>query len=217
MRDGSSRPVSSPNRVAALWLAALVLGCGTPGPYDMPHDFEGANDKTAFQLEARRDGVVVVENGQGEKLYELKLEAEGVSVQGAHGEALGRVVPLAAGRGYAVMDATGREIYKLLLEADGDFKLRSADGRNLYVGKLRSYGFKVLNAAEEVESRVKVRSGRVSIRDGADNKYLSAKIANPQPLALAVLTLQDIPFSYAAGLSVALTRDHFIPEGAAEP
>jgi hypothetical protein len=190
-----------------------AAACSTPGPYEYAQDFEGANSKTAFQLEARGAGVVV-EGGQGEKLYVVTPEESGVSIRGAHGEALGSVIPLEGGRGYVVMDATGREIYKLLFEADGDFKLRNTEGQNLYVGKMRSYGFKVLNAAEEVESRVKVRGSRVSIRDGDDQKFLSAKVERPEPVAMAILTLKDIPFSYAAGLSVALTRDRYIPEGA---
>lgn len=196
-------------------LGLLALACATPGPFDQPHDFEDANDQTVFELKGVSGGAVEVEDGAGKMLYLVTPSEDGVRIQGASGEALGSVSLLADGEGYVVKDATGRELYKLRVEADRDFKLRGADGQNLYVGKHRSYGYKVMNAADEVESRVKVRSDRrVSVRDAADQKYLSTKIEGADPLAMAVVTLKDIPFVYAAGLSVAVTLDHFAPEGA---
>ena len=81
----------------------------------------------------------------------------------------------------------------------------------LNVGKDRSYGMKVVNGADEIESRIRNRPPRISIRDRDGNRYLRAKGDLPS-IAVAALTLESVPFPFAVGLAVALTRgDHEAP------
>ena len=189
---------------------ALLLGCAsTPGPYGGSVEFEDASGRMVFELRSGSSDSLRMRSESGALICQLQPEGEAVRVLDARGRKLGTVVPLQDGVGLLVRSETGQELYKLIVESDGDFKLRDASGANLYVGKHRSYGFKVLDASDVVESRVKVREGRVSVRDGSGQKYLKAKLESPDPLAMAMLTLQDVPIYFAAGLSFAVARgDH---------
>ena len=165
--------------------------------------FEGPNGELAFLLRPA-GGAVEVRDGAGQTLAIFRLRQRGIDIEDIQGRALARAVPPSQERGFSVLDPTvGAPRVSLHREPDGDIEVRDGDGARLYTLKKRSYGFKVLLASGEVESRVRSGDRKVSIRDREGVTLLSTR--DPLPAdAAAALSLERVPFDWAAGLAIAM-------------
>lgn len=199
-------------------LIAVAIGCATPGgePESSPRlpagsqlelevDFDAEVQGEALQLTPRAGGVVTLEDGDGDLVAAFRLAGELLEVEAANGERVG-VVARSEDRpgGLRVLQVPGgTPLYELRPEPDGDVKLTDAAGRLLYELKLRDYGFKVVDAQGSVESRVRARPEKISIRNPAGVTVLTTREPIP-PLAAACISLREFPLEYAGALAVAV-------------
>ena len=101
-------------------------------------------------------------------------------------------------------------LYELRSEPDGDLKLVDADGEVVYKLKWREYGVKVVRRDGEVESRIRVGSDKIAVRDASGDTFLSTRAPISRE-AVAAISLEQLRFEYAAGLAVAIA--HWTPAG----
>lgn len=169
-------------------------------------DFAMHDDRLAFRLEPTRGGVRV-ENGEGALLAALHLEGVGLAIEDASGHPLGTVVPPSGGsRGFRILAPDAETtLVELRREPDGDLKLFDSREELLGKAKRRDYGFKVVDRDGDVESRIRITPGKISVRDGSGVTFLSCRDRLPADAA-AALFFERLRFEYAAGLSVALAH-----------
>ena len=170
--------------------------------YDLK--FDGPDDKVAFRVRSTRDALRA-EDADGNVLAWFRFSAEQLEVQDAKGRSLANVRPVLKGKIlYRVLVPPDNEVlYELRREPDGDLQLKSRFQEMVYKLKRRDYGFKVQTANGETESRVRVKGGKISIRADRGATYLATK----DPLragAVAVMSLESLPFPHAIGLGLAV-------------
>ncbi len=192
-------------------LAALVAACAslpTAGGLALRHgvEFEGPDSQTAFALEPTETGIDL-EDAREQLSARLTLEGERLRIENERGETLGFVQPSRAKAGsFAVLEADGRTLrYELEREADGDLTLEGAGGENLYELKKRDDGYRIEEVSGALESRVKARPEKISLRNARDETFLSTR--DPfSAAAAAAISLDKVEFPFAAGLAVAITH-----------
>jgi len=189
---------------------SLSLGasrCGVPdSEIRLSHaiKFDGPNGKRLMELVPRGQRVKL-ENARGELVVRFRLEAGRLRIELASRELVGFVAPQAADTGgLQVVGARGASVlYRLRREPDGDLKLQDGAGRTVYEVKLRDYGFKTVDARGAVQSRVRVKPTKVSVRDAAGKTTLSTDDSIPPPAA-ACFTLNGLPLEFQTGLALAI-------------
>ena len=193
-------------------LISFSLGasrCATRGgeiQLDHSIKFDGPDSAGLMKLVPRRERVKL-EDANGELLARFTLDAGRLRVERAPRELVGFVVPPGeGGRGLQILDARGGKlIYQLVREPDGDLKLEDHGHNVLYVLKLRDYGFKTVDAGGAVQSRVRVKPKKVSLRDASGRTTLSTRDAIP-PAAAACFTLGDLSLEFQTGLALGVIQ-----------
>ena len=89
-------------------------------------------------------------------------------------------------------------------QSDGDWKLKDGDDRLLAVIKKRDYGFEIEDASDKSLFKSKLKDGKRSLRNAADDTVLYTKDEFP-PISVACLGLEQIEsLPVRAGLAVAV-------------
>jgi hypothetical protein len=169
-----------------------------------PIKFDGPGDARVMKLVPRKEQVKL-EGAHGELLARFAMDGGRLRVEREPHEAAGFIAPPGEGaRGLQVLDGSGGKLmYQLLREPDGDMRLEDDAGKLLYKLKLREYGFKTVDASGAVQSRVRVKPGKVSLRDATGQTTLSTEDEIP-PAAAACFTLVDLPLAYQTGLALGI-------------
>ena len=200
--------------LTSLGLLALALvglgGCVTAvggglGIYE-PIEFEYDDGEVAFEIEPQA-GSVDIEDAAGRVLARYRMTEGRVAIHDAEDVLLGYVIaPDPRDDDYRVVASDGmRLLLSLEREADGDLEIEDPRGNKIYQMKKRDYGFKVLLSNGVVESRVKSDFDKVKVRD--DDGTTILKSNRPMtPEAAVVLSLEKVPFEYAAGLAIAVSH-----------
>ncbi len=175
-------------------------------------EFKDAAGERAFRIEAD-GGDVRIEDASGAPLVVLRAGAGGLTISDGRRRRLGLVQPLGRRPGFRVLTGEGGEtLLELKAELDGDLSLRTSGGQRLYQIKRRDYGFKVLDAQGRLQSKIRSRPNKTSVRNASGQTYLSTRDSIPAA-AVAALALDDVRFAHAAALCVAII--HWgLPEGA---
>ncbi len=199
-------------QMTAIWavLVSRSLGasrCGAPdGEIQLSHaiKFNGPDSKRLMELVPRGERVKL-EDPNGQLLARFTLDAGRLRIERAPRELVGFVVPAGeGGRGLQMLDAPGGElIYQLVLEPDGDLRLEDHGHNVHYVLKRREYGFKTVDAGGAVQSRVRVKPEKVSLRDASGRTTLSTRDAIPAAAA-ACFTLGDLSLEFQTGLALGI-------------
>jgi hypothetical protein len=192
-------------------LAVTAAACATlpaAGGLSLRHDvgFEGADSTTAFELRPNATAIDV-ESATNQLLARLTLDGARLRVENGEGELRGFVVPPATGsRSYHVIQADGStQLFEFSREPDGDLNLKDAAGAYVYKIKLRDNGYKVEDMAGATETRIRAREGKISLRNASDETVLSTR--DPfSAEAAAAISLEKVPFEFAAGLAVAVSH-----------
>ena len=192
-------------RVACLAAAACASPPAAPPTLAKRVSFEADGGTPVFQL-VSSGALVEVEDARGRRLARILITKDRVAVETGSGAAVASILaPTEERPGYHVEDASGRSLYRLRVEPDGDLKVRDIHSTTIYELKKRDYGFKAVPAGGGEPTRVRTSQGRTSIRDDSGHSYL--KTRDPIPVAsVAVLALEDLPFEVAAGLAVAVAE-----------
>lgn len=161
---------------------------------DHPIKFDGPDGARSLKI-LPRPGMVKLEDGEDRLLARFKLVGERLEVErGEPRELLGFVArPPDGSPGIHILaPEQGKVRYRVLREPDGDVRLENGAGTLLYKLKKRDYGFKTVDARDRVQSRLRQRSSKVSVRDATGETTLSTD--DPvSPAAAAFLTLGSLP------------------------
>ncbi len=82
-------------------------------------------------------------------------------------------------------------------------RLENGSGNLLYKMKRRDYGFKTVDADGRVESRVRVKESKLSLRDATGATTLSTYDVIA-PAAFACFTLRELPIEHQAALALGI-------------
>ena len=218
LRTGYRASVSALVPVLILaWMSALAVSCAHvdragPVQFVSPVKFRDSAGQVSFRLQPD-NGDVRVEDDDGDLILALQVRSAGLAISDSRRRPLGLVQPLDGRPGFRVVAEEGGEtVLELRVEPDGDMSLQDASGERIYKLKKRDYGFKIIDGAGALQSKVRARSrsAKTLVRNAAGETYLSTR--DPIPAAaVATLALDDVSFAHAAGLCVAIV--HFgIPD-----
>ena len=77
------------------------------------------------------------------------------------------------------------------------------EATTLYEIKVRDYGLKVVNGGGKLEGKVRIKRGKISLRDSEGKTVLGTR--DPiSPLAVACLALRDVDLNQRVGLALAV-------------
>jgi hypothetical protein len=189
---------------------AFLLGClhdATTSGVRISKDlaFRDAAGATSFRLASDSDGIRA-ESGRGDLLARIELRDEYFVILDAQGTPLASVVPGAGlSSGLRLLSPEGELLLRISSEPDGDLKVANSEGDTLYKAKKRDYGFKVVDQDGQLESSIRAREQKTSLRDAEGETFLSTRGSLP-PSAVAILSMSEVRFEFAVGLAVALAH-----------
>jgi len=190
----------------------LLVGCvhgAKDGGIRLSHDvdFRNVAEATSFRLQPA-DGAIRAEGGGGELLALVELRGDQFSVVDSRGRLVASV-RFATDRPGDVhlLSPAGTLLLRLSTEPDGDLRVEDAEGAIVYKAKRRDYGFKVVDGDGRLESRIRLRKSKTSLRDASGTTYLTTRDFLPAD-AVAILSMESVRFEHAVGLSVALAHRH---------
>jgi hypothetical protein len=198
------RRVRAAVRAASAALAAL-WGCAAAGGFDLWEDiaFDGPEGTEFLVLTPRPDAVELID-GYGDRFGSYRLEQEVLRVRDRHDQEVGFVRPAAGEPGLelrALPDGALR--FRIALEPDGDLVLENGAGTTLAKLKHRDDGYKLEGPQGDALGRVKLRTGKLSLR-GADGKErLSTRHAMP-PEAVACFAFEQLPLELQGACALAV-------------
>ncbi len=143
----------------------------------------------AFSLKPKADGGKLVGPDEAE-MARFNRNGDKLKVKTATDEVIGYVV--GAGDRFKVTGPDQAEVrFKLIRQADGDWKLEDGKDTLLLRIKKRDYGFEIEDAGDRSLSKTKLKEGKTSLRDAADRTLFSTTDA-VRPEAFACLGLDRI-------------------------
>ena len=221
---------SRPLNVFALALLAFAAGCPSEPPTPVASAAaDGADGGAAPAAAAPASGAalgrVKIKDGAGAELYTIKPKDDGAKLVDAQENELARLKVDASGKikikdaqdavlGYVkpdgdkikVKDASQEKtLFVLRRYPDGRVKLETGDDALVLKLKPKDYGYKVEGPDEAPRFKVKVKDGKTSVRDEAENTLLYTKDPIP-PLAMAVLGMDELTREQRVALASAVAR-----------
>jgi hypothetical protein len=137
--------------------------------------FKQADGSEKYSLKLKPDGAKLVD-GADQELARLTVdETQKVKIKDAGDQVLGYVV---SQDGYWKLEnpAQTQELYILRRQEDGDFKLEEGTTDALvYRIKVRDYGYEIESPQETSLYKVKVKDGKISLRNARDETVMSTR------------------------------------------
>lgn len=166
--------------------------------------FKLADGREAFSLEFRADGAKL-EGSNNQELARFTVDAnQKVKVKNARDATLAYIVTDSDKWKVENADQSA-ELYILRRQSDGDYKFETGADQELYRIKKRDYGYEIETPAKVSRYKVKLKAGKLSLRNGADQTVLYTK--DPLvPVALVPFGLEELTPEQQAGLAYALHR-----------
>lgn len=151
--------------------------------------FKSADGQVQMSLKPQSDGAKLVD-GQEQELARYTLSGDKLKIKNAADETLGYII--AYPDRLKVRDATQKkELWNLRRQSDGDWKLEAADGTLACRVSKRDYGFEIEKPDDTSWRKIKLKDGKLSLRDEREQTYLSTKDGFPVT-AGACLALEPI-------------------------
>lgn len=144
---------------------------------------------TEMSLKPKDDGAKLVDASEQE-LARYNIQGDKLKIKDPRDNVLGYVV--GAAPRFKVKDATQeQDLFKLIGQDDGDWKLEDAHDTLLYKIKRRPYGFEIEDPSKKSLYKIKVNGPKTSIRDATEEtvRYTNDPV---HPLAFACLALDAI-------------------------
>jgi hypothetical protein len=172
--------------------------------------FKDADDRERFSLKPRDDGAKLVD-GEQKELARYKWKGPSLQVSGPDEAVLGYVVG-SAGGALTLRDAGQRQILFTLARQGAGWRLNDVKGALLYSVSPDDEGADIQDAAGAEVAHVKVREGKVSVRDAQGRTLLATKsLVRADAAACLAFESLDLP------LRVALLYYLQSPPGAPSP
>ncbi|NBD10182.1 hypothetical protein [Corallococcus silvisoli] len=171
--------------------------------------FKDGDDRERFSLKLKDDGAKLVD-GEDKEVARYKWKDGDLKVSGPDDAVLAYVT--GGPDVFQVKDAARQAVRYTLARDGGGWKLTDARGAVLYTVATGGEGASVKGASGAEELRVKVRDGKLSLRDPAGKTVLATKTpVSPEAAACLGFASLDLP------LRMALLFRLKSPAGAASP
>lgn len=165
--------------------------------------FKHEDGSTAFSVKPEDDGAKLVDADEKE-IARFNVSGAKLKIKDPQDMVLGYVI-FSDGK-YKVENADqSQELWKLQPQSDGDWKFENGDGLLIYKLMKREYGFEIEDGKENSLSKIKLKSGKTSLRDSTEKTILSTKDQVPT-LGFACLGLDatDSPAIKAALMTMVI-------------
>ncbi|MCP3168974.1 hypothetical protein [Myxococcus qinghaiensis] len=158
--------------------------------------FKDADDRERFSLKPKDDGAKLVD-GEDRELARFKWKGTALKVSGPDDTALGYVVG-SAGGALTVRDGEQRQVLYTLARQGSGWRLTDAKGALLYTVSSDNEGARIEDASGTEVARVKVREGKVSLREPGGKTLLATKsLVSADAAACLAFEKLDLPFRVA--------------------
>lgn len=185
---GCSRQGGSEAQEPASQERAASSGEEAPGGFGKLK-FKDADDRERFSLKAREDGAKLVD-GEDRELARYKWKGASLKVSGPDDAVLGHIVG-SAGGALTVRDAAQTQILFTLARQGTGWRLNDGKGELLYLVSPDDDGARIQDGSGAGVAHVKVREGKVSVRDMEGRTLLATK-SLIRPDAAAVLAFEKL-------------------------
>ncbi|MFY2556828.1 hypothetical protein ACN469_04305 [Corallococcus terminator] len=158
--------------------------------------FKDADDRERFSLKPKDDGAKLVD-GEDRELARFKWKGTALKVSGPDDSALGYIVG-SAGGALTVRDGEQRQVLYTLARQGAGWRLTDAKGALLYTVSSDDEGARIQDASGTEVARVKVREGKVSLREPGGKTLLATKsLVRADAVACLAFEKLDLPFRVA--------------------
>lgn len=151
--------------------------------------FKSGDGAARMSLKPQADGAKLVDANEKE-IARYNLQGNKLKVKDAKDKTLAYVVSYPDRLKVKNADQS-KDLWNLRRQPDGDWKLESGDGTLVCRMKKRDYGFEIEKPDDTSLRKVKLKSGKLSLRNQAEETYLYTKDSMP-PAAAACLALEQI-------------------------
>ena len=135
-------------------------------------EFKNEAGTKAFPLKILADGAKLI-NGNNKEIARLSVdEKKKVKIKNSYDAILGYIV-YREDR-WKIEDGK-QQLYILQKQADGDYKLKSGQNKEIYRIKVRDYGYEIETPSKQSLYKIKVKDGKTSLRNKADKTLLYTK------------------------------------------
>ena len=135
--------------------------------------FKGPDGEVAFSVKPESDGAKLVD-GSEQEIARFTVDQNKLKIKDAADVVLGHVIVVDGHFKIENADQT-RELFKLQMQSDGDWKLEDSGGRLIYKIKKRDYGFEIEDDKNNSLSKAKLKGGKTSLRNTAEETVLYTK------------------------------------------
>lgn len=135
--------------------------------------FKGADGEVSYSLKPEADGAKLVDANERE-IARFTVDQNKLKIKDAADVVLGYVI--FADNHFKIKNADQtQELFKLQAQSDGDWKLEDGRGKLIYKIKKRDYGFEIEDDKDNSHSKAKLKSGKTSLRNRAEETVLYTK------------------------------------------
>jgi hypothetical protein len=187
---GCSKPGGSDAQEPRSQQGAAVAGEEVDVPGKLK--FKDADDRERFSLKPREDGARLVD-GEDRELARYKWKGASLKVSGPDDTVLGHVVG-SAGGAVTVRDAAQQQVLFTLARQGPGWRLNDSRGALLYTVSPEDDGARIQDGSGTGVAHVKVREGKVSVRDMQGRTLLATKsLVRPDAAACLAVDTLDLP------------------------
>lgn len=187
---------SRPSGSEAPSTQAQAAATGDEVPLPGKLKFKDADDRERFSLKPKDDGAKLVD-GEDRELARFKWKGTALKVSGPDDTALGYVVG-SAGGALTVRDGEQRQVLYTLARQGSGWRLTDAKGALLYTVSSDNEGARIEEASGTEVARVKVREGKVSLREPGGKTLLATRsLVRADAAACLAFEKLDLPFRVA--------------------
>ncbi len=136
--------------------------------------FKTQGGSELFSLKQQADGAKLVD-GKNQELAKIKIEKAGkIKIQGSSDKVLGYIVT-ETGSWKLKNPEQNQDLYILKKQTDGNYQLKDAANKEIYVIKAQDEGFEIKTPDKKLVYQVKAKEGKTSLRDAANKTIFSTK------------------------------------------
>jgi hypothetical protein len=187
----ASPPTATPSAPSAPAAAAVLLAGKVK--------IKAADDSVLWSLKPAEGGAKLLEADERELARYRINELGKIVVKDVDDQRLGAVEG-EAGK-WRIVDPSDHKQFVLQRQEDGDWKLEDAEERLLVRIQKQDYGWKLEWPNQQVLGKVKLKDGKLSLRDADEQTRWQTKDAFAT-LGFAVMACEDVPIELRAALAL---------------
>lgn len=164
--------------------------------------FKQESGAEAFTMKLLEDGAKLIDPSEKELARYKQDETRKIKIKNAEDKVLGYIVPEADY--WKIKDAQQTQELYVLRHQDGqDYKLENGENQLIYHIRVRNYGYEIEAPGKQSLYKVKLRDGKISLRDASDRTILATR-AKVLPIVVACFGMDALSREQQAGLAYAI-------------